>query len=265
MKKLLSALSLSLFLVACGGDTAPASTPEQQPKETATAPQTTDLTKVRVVASIYPPFVTKDEQGQLAGFDVEVLKAIAELEGLELEITQQPWSNALNTLNNNQSDIVVSAVTPTTERLANYLASDSYVTTPNSIAVTEDSPIKSIEDLKGKVVALEEGSSFLSEKSKYPETTFKEYPTSFIALKETTTKNVDAVVAHRLHLQHLIGDKGVPMRFIDLPTSYPNKVIMLKKGNAELAQKINGGLEKIKANGSYDKMHQKWFGTLPVK
>lgn len=261
MKKLLSTLTLCLLLVACGGDTAPA--PEQKP-ETTTTPQTANLTKVRVVTSAYAPFVTKDEQGQITGFDVDILKAIAKLEGLELELTQQPWSEALSTLTSDKSDIVISAVTPTNERLEKYLASKPYVNTPNSLAVLENSSIKSIDDLKGKVVGLEKGSSFLSEKSKYPETTFKEFDTSYLALKDATTNKVDAVVAHRLHLQHLINSQGLRMRFVDLPTSHPNKVIMLKKGNNELVQKINRGLDTIQNDGTYDKIHQKWFGTAPI-
>lgn len=267
MKKLLLTLGMSLFLAACGGDKAPESPqPETvqgaQATQSQTDPstQTAGLVKVRVVASMYPPFVTKDEVGQIVGFDIDILKAIAALEGLELEITPESWSVALDTLNNNKSDVVVSAVTPNPERVEQYLASNVYISTPNSVAVPEDSSIVSIDDLKGKVVGVEGGSSFLSEKNKYPETTFKEFDTSFAALKETTTKRVDAVVAHRLHLQYLLKDKGVKMRFIDLPTSHPDKVIMLKKGNTELAQKINSGLNKIKADGTYDAIYKKWFG-----
>lgn len=257
MKKSLLAVGLSLLLIACGGD----KVSEQSQLETTPTTQTDNLTKVRVVASSYPPFVTRDETGQIVGFDIDILQAIAKLEGLELEIVPEAWSKELDTLSDNKSDIVISAVTPTSKRLEQYLASNSYVSTPNSIAVLEDSPVKSINDLSGKTIGVEAGSSFLSEKDKYPETTFREFDTSYLALKNTATKKVDGVVAHRLHLQYLLKDKNIKMRFVDLPTSYPDKVIMLKKGDTELVQKINSGLTKIKTNGQYDEIYKKWFGV----
>lgn len=260
MKKLLAIFGLSLFLVACGNDSPPPEPSQPQNTEQQTANPTANLVKVRVIASDYAPFVTRDELGNLIGFDIDILREIAKLEGLDLEIAPHAWAGALNTLATDQSDIVISAVTLNPDRAEKYLPSNSYISTPNSIAVLEDSSIMSIDDLKGKVIGLEAGSSFLSERDKYAGTTFKEFNSSYLALTATTTKKADGVVAHRLHLQYLIRDKNVKMRFIDLPTAYPDKVIMLQKGNIELAQKINSGLDKIKANGSYDVIYKKWFG-----
>lgn len=261
MKKLLFALGLSFLLAACGNDDPPPEPTQTKTETTAsTAMPTANLTKVRVIASDYAPFVTRDELGNLIGFDVDILQEIAKHEGLELEIVPHAWSGALNTLAADQSDIVISAVTLNPERAEKYLASNPYINTPNSIAVLEDSPILSIDNLKGKVIGLEAGSSFLSERDKYAGTTFQEFDSSYLALKATTTKKVDGVVAHRLHLQYLLKDKNIQMRFIDLPTAYADKVIMLQKGNVELAQKINSGLDKIKADGTYDILYKKWFG-----
>lgn len=271
MKKSLLAMGVALCLTACGGEkvseqpTPKTNTPVTASETAPPATQNTNLTKVRVVTSPYPPFITKDKNGQIVGFDVDILQEIAKLEGLELEIVSRPWSEALNTLNKNQSDMVISAVTPNAERLEQFSASNSYVSTPNSVAVLEESPITSINDLKGKTIGLEAGSSFLAEKGKYAETNFKEFGTSYLALKDTFAKKVDGVVAHRLHLQYLIKDSGIKVRFIDLPTNNPDKVMMLKKGDAELTQKINSGLDKVKASGKYDEIYKKWFGTEPVK
>lgn len=265
MKKSLLTLCLSLFLIACGGDKpveSPADTTTTSPTNaTQPAPITNpNAIKVRVTVSAYTPFVTRDDKGLPTGFDIDILQAIANLEGLHLEITERPWAGALQTLNTGQSDIVASAVSLNPARIEQYLPSNPYISTPNSLVVLADSPIHNIDDLKGKVIGIEAGSSFLAERSKYPNTEFKELKTSFLALSETITKKVDAVVAHRLHLQYLLRDKDVKVRFIDLPTANPDKVIMVKKGNVELVQKINSGLEKIKADGTYDAIYKKWFG-----
>lgn len=262
-------MGFALCLTACGGEKTaeqPTPTPKTDTPVTVaseTAPPTTqnaNQTRVRVVTSPYAPFITKDKKGLIIGFDVDILQEIGKEEGLELEIVSRPWSEALDTLSKNQSDMVISAVTPSAARLEKFSASNSYVSTPNSIAVLEESPIMSINDLKGKTIGLEAGSSFLAEKGKYAETSFKEFETSYLALKNTFSKKVDGVVAHRLHLQYLIKDTGIKVRFIDLPTNNPDKVMMLKKGDAELTQKINSGLDKVKASGKYDEIYKKWFG-----
>lgn len=263
MKKLLLTLGFSLFLVACGGDKstdAPTGGAAGGSAEPAAATVNANAQKVRVVVSDFPPFVTKDERGLPIGFDLDILHAIAHLEGLQLEIVERSWAEALNTLDNNQSDLVTAAITLTPERAEQYLPTKPYISAVRSLVVPENSPITTIDDLKGKVVGVEEGSSFFSEQSNYPNTTFKETPTSFAAITETLTGKVDGAVAHKPNLQHLLKDKGVKVRFIDLPTSNPEKAMMLKKDNVALVEKINSGLDKIKADGTYDTIYKKWFG-----
>lgn len=238
-----------------------AATPAPTASSQAAASSTNSKSSLtRVAAPINPPFVTRDKQGQATGFDVEIMQAIAEMEGMNLEFIPRVWEGALATLENDESDVVIAAVTLNPERAEKYLASSTYVSTPNSLVVLADSPIKSIDDLKGKVVGVEAGSSILRDKDKYPNTEFREFKTSYLAVNEMMNKTIDAVASQKLHAQYLLKDDKTGVRFIDLPSAYPDKVIMVKKGNTELVNKINSGLDKIKANGTYDKIYTKWFG-----
>lgn len=268
MKKFtLMAASLAFLLTACGGDK-PADAPSANTATTSTstpAPVTNPQAKtVNVHASINPPFVTKDDSGVLTGFDVEIIQAIAELEGLNVNLIPGSWNEALETLDSNKSDIVISAVTLNPERGEKYLASKTYVSTPNAVVVLNDSPIKTLDDLKDKVLGIEKGSSIGKEQEKYPTTEFREFQTSYTALTAAARKQIDAAAGQKLHMQYLLtNNPDIQMRFVDLPSAYPDKVIMVKKGNTELVEKINSGLDKIKANGKYDTIYQKWFGTKP--
>lgn len=267
MKKSLIALSVALFLTACGGDksaeapkadTAAASTTQAAPTA-ATNPQGQN---VNVFAATNPPFVTKDDNGTIAGFDIDIINAIAELEGLNLTILPGVWDGALATLDSGESDLVVSAVTLNPERAEKYLPTKTYVSTSNAVVVSSDSPIQTLDDLKGKTVGVEKGSSIAKDKEKFPNTTFQEFDTSYQALVATVRKEIDATAAQRLHMQYLVhSNKDIQARFIDLPATYPDKVFMVKQGNTELVNKINSGLDKIKANGTYDQIYQKWFGA----
>lgn len=264
MKKSLLALGLSLLLTACGSDKS-AETPKTEPTPTASTSTTIpNGESLNVIASINPPFVTKDEQGTPIGFDVEIINEIAKRENLNLNIiSRASWDGALDTLDSNEGDIVISAVTLNPERGAKYLASKTYVSTPNTLVVAATSPIHSVDDLAGKVVGVEQSSSLSKDKDKYPNTEFREFKTSYLALTEAVRQNIDAAAGQKLHMQYLLKDnKDATVRFIDLPSAYPDKVIMVKKGNTELVEKINSGLDKIKADGTYDTIYKKWFGSI---
>lgn len=274
MKKSLIALSVALFLTACGGDkpaeapktdaasTQSSSAPAQPaPASTAGAVNPQGQT-VNVFAATNPPFVTKDDNGTVAGFDIDIINAIAELEGLNLVVLPGVWDGALATLDSGESDLVISAVTLNPERAEKYLPTKTYVSTSNAIVVANDSPVQTLEDLKGKTIGVEKGSSIAKDKERFPNSTFKEYDTSYQALAATVRKEIDAVASQRLHMQYLVhSNKNIQARFIDLPSTYPDKVFMVKQGNTELVNKLNSGLDKIKSNGTYDQIYQKWFGA----
>lgn len=271
MKKTFIALSMALALVGCGGDK-PAET--SQANQTATTTTTSSATataaevinpqgqKVIIHASTNPPFVTKDDAGTLIGFDIEIMQAIARHENLNPNFTPGVWDGALATLDSGNSDIVISAVTLNPERAEKYLASDTYVSTPNALTLTLDSPIQSLDDLKGKVIGVERGSSLSKDADKFPGASFKEYDSSYLALVAAVRKEIDAAAGQKLHMQYLAhSNPDINVKFLDLPSAYPDKVIMVKKGNTELVGKINSGLAKIKADGTYNAIYTKWFGN----
>lgn len=74
-------------------------------------------------------------------------------------------------------------------------------------------------------------------------------------------------MGQKLNLQYSLksgGNSNIKVRFIDLKTANSYKVMMSRKGNEELVNKINSGLDKIKQNGAYDRIYNKWFGTAPA-
>lgn len=273
MKKTFIALSMALALVGCG-DNKPSETSQTNntatTTSTSTSASTTNATevinpqgqKVTIHASTNPPFVTKDDTGSLIGFDIEIMQAIARHENLNPNFTPGVWDGALATLDSGASDIVISAVTLNPERAEKYLASDTYVSTPNALTLTLDSPIQSTEDLKGKVIGVERGSSLSKDADKFPGASFREYDSSYLALVAAVRKEIDAAAGQKLHMQYLAhSNPDINVKFLDLPSAYPDKVIMVKKGNTELVGKINSGLAKIKADGTYNAIYTKWFGA----
>lgn len=250
----------------------PATTTYKQESTQAThTTATASNSKVRVLAAVFPPFVIRDEDNSIIGFDIDILNEIANLEGLNLEIfSQTSWDGALSKLDNASYDLVVAAVTLTPERAEKYLPTKPYIESPNTILVRNDSSIKSEADLKGKIVGVSQGAAFLKEKENDPDYSsvqFNTFKTNYLALKSVISKKIDAVVGQKLYLQYSLksgGNSNIEVRFIDLKTANPYKVMMSRKGNEELVNKINSGLDKIKQNGTYDRIYNKWFGTAPA-
>ncbi|QMT31830.1 ABC transporter substrate-binding protein [Alysiella filiformis] len=276
-KYLLPLIGSLLLLNACSEEpAAPAATNNQAASNTqsvsSSAAPANPTTRVKVVAAVYPPFVIRNKQGSAEGFDIDILNEIAKLEGFEMDIfPQSSWEGALESLDNASKDLVVAAVTLTPERAEKYLPTKSYVSSPNSIVVPKNSSITQEADLKGKVVGVGQRAAFLKEKEKdpnYANVKFQTFETPYLALRAALSKEVDAVVGQKLYLQHVLQntpDAEQNVRFIDLNTNNPNKVMMSRKGNEELVNQINSGLDKIKQNGTYNRIYIKWFGNAPEK
>lgn len=214
----------------------------------------------------YAPFESVDPSGKIVGFDMDVLNAVAAAEGIKIEFINTAWEGIIPSLTNDKNDIVVSAMTITDERKKEVDFSDSYFESTNYIVTPKDSPVASLADLKDKKISVQQGTTGDIALTEALGQTydgikrFKGTPEAFLELKNG---KVDAAVA----------DSGVVMEYVknnaDLNLKYikddkfekENYGIAVKKGNAELLGKINAGLKKIKDNGEYDKIYEKWFGT----
>lgn len=259
---LLGALVLSLVIaIGCGS------------KETANnAGNTTgDPAKGEVVYKVgtdaaYAPFESVDPSSKIIGFDIDIVSAIAAAEGIKVEFVNTAWEGIIPSLTEKKNDILVSALTITEERKKEVDFSDSYFESTNYIVIAKDSAVAALADLKGKKVSVQQGTTgdialteFLG-KDYAGVKRFKGTPEAFLELKNG---KVDAAVA----------DSGVVMEYVknnaDLNLKYviddkfekENYGIAVRKGDTELLGKINAGLQKIKENGEYDKIYEKWFGA----
>lgn len=211
----------------------------------------------------YAPFESVDSSGQCVGFDIDVVSAIAEAAGFKVEFINTAWDGIVPSLQANKNDIAVSSITIRDDRKKEVDFSEPYFKSTNYIVVYEDSDVKSMADLKGKTIAVQQmttGDIAITEmlgKDYKGIKRFKGIPEAFLELQN---KAADAVVA----------DSGVVVEFIKNNPNMKLKVvkddkfpkeeygIAVKKGNAEVLGKINDGLKKIQENGKYDEIYAKW-------
>ncbi len=257
-----------LLLAACGKKDAP---PAPAVVASAAAPAAAPA-KVYVVGTdaAYAPFESQNEKGEIVGFDIEVVQAVAKKAGIDVKFVNTPWEGIFNALGQGDRDMIVSAVTITTERKGTMDFSDPYFDAQQLIAVKEASKITKFADLKKLKVGVQTGTTGDEAVTKLLGKTsaaIKRFESTPLALKELEAGGVDAVVADNgVVINYVANNPGGKFKSIADKEFVPEQYgIALKKGNTELQAKLNKGLAEIRADGTYDAIFTKYFGAPPAK
>lgn len=220
--------------------------------------------KVSVAAlNNYPPLIFKQD-GKLTGFEYDLLQAIAEEENLELKFKEMKFDGFIPGLQSNQVDIA-SSLLIREERKEVVDFSDIFLNSGLVLAVANNSSIQSFEDLKGKTIVATQGSTTFEKAKELAD----QYGGKAKPLKETDALyldvengNADALVLNSPTVEYRLAVDGdnVKFRIVGEHMTVDEHAFAVKKGNKELADKINAGLKTVKENGEYNKIHEKWFG-----
>jgi len=258
-------LATGLLLAACGKTEAPAAA---APSPAASAPAPAKVYVVGTDAA-YAPFESQNEKGEIVGFDIDVLKAVAAKAGFEVKFVNTPWEGIFNALAQGDRDIVVSAVTITDERKGTMDFTQPYFDAQQLIAVRQDSKVAKFADLKKLKVGVQTGTTGDEAVTKLlgkTSTAIKRFESTPLALKELEAGGVDAVVADNGVVIHYVANNpGGKFKTVSDKDFVPEQYgIAVKKGNAELLAKLDQGLAGIKSDGSYAQIYGKYFGAAPA-
>ena len=257
-----------LVLAACGKQEPPAPVAVVEPTPIA-APAPAPMVVTVGTDAAYAPFESENEKGEVVGFDIEVVQAIAAKAGVEVKFLNTPWEGIFNTLAQGDRDMLVSAITITEERKQTVDFSDPYFDAQQLIAVRGDSKIANFAALKKLKVGVQNGTTgdeVVSKLQGKGSANIKRFESTPLALKELEAGGVDAVVADNGVLVHYVNN-NTDAKFKTInDTSFEteNYGMAVKKGNTELLAKLNKGLADIKADGSYDAIYTKYFGAPTV-
>ncbi len=267
-----SGMLLAASLIACGGS--------QSNEAANTNASTAAGTTYKIATDVaFAPFEYQAASGEYEGIDIELLDAIAKDQGFEYELDPVGFDAALQNVQSGQADGVIAGMSITDERKEVFDFSDSYYDSTVCVAVSADSDVKSMEDLKDQAVATKTGTMSAkwaeSMKDQYQYVMEgHEFKDSDIMYQDVTAGNSKACFEDTPVMSYAIsrytetsGKEGVNLKIIseaqtpsDFATPYGFAV---KKGqNAELLKKFNDGLKNIKANGTYDKIVNKYVQSV---
>ena len=259
----------ALALTACGGSASSAASSvasSAASSEAVSSAAAAELTTVEAgkltmaTNATFPPYEMTTDSGEIEGIDVDTAKAIAEKLGLELQIDDMEFDAALLSVQQGKADIVMAGVTVTDERKAVMDFSDSYATGIQSIIVPNDSDIASPDDLAGKKIGTQRGTTgYIYCSDDFGEDSVVAYDSGLTAVQALNNGQVDAVVIDNAPAtEYVAANPGLKV----LDTSYAEEdyAIGMAKGSA-LEGAVNKALEELKADGTLQAIVDKYINA----
>jgi polar amino acid transport system substrate-binding protein len=216
----------------------------------------------------FPPMDLVDKDKNIVGFDMDMIAAIAKDQGFQAEIKNTAWDGIFAGLEGGAYDAVLSAVSITDERKKTYDFSDPYLLSGQAVIVRSDeTAIKGKNDLTGKKVGAQIGTTGADEVKNIQGVTAKTYDTIDLAMMDLANGQVDAVVVDYPVASNyaLVSPqfKGKLQIVGDRFTNEPYGLTVQKGDPKKLLPLFNQGLKDIKANGTYNQIYAKWIGGTP--
>ncbi len=229
-----------------------------------------DVYKVGVDAN-FPPW-TWVEKGNYKGFDVDVVKAIAEVEGIDIEIIDMPWSTIVSALGKGRIDVLVSGLSITCERDKMIDYSKPYWSVNQAILVAEDSDLNAITAMSmGHSVGAQSGTTGYMWVEDHliandVDVKLKAYEDYILAVEDMTTGRLDAVLADTTTAKNFV-KKGRDVKIIGSVSTGEQYAYAVTEGDPyDLLPKINEGMEKIFESGRWMEIFHEYlaeYGYAP--
>ncbi len=257
----------ALAMTACGGSASSAassvasSAASSEAVSSAAELTTVEAGKLTMATNAaFPPYEMTTDAGEFEGIDVDTAKAIAEKLGLELQIDDMDFDAALLSVQQGKADIVMAGVTVTDERKAVMDFSDSYATGIQSIIVPNDSDIASPDDLAGKKIGTQRGTTgYIYCSDDFGDENVVAYDDGLTAVQALNNGQVDAVVIDNAPAQEFVA-ANPGLKVLDTSYAEEDYAIGMAKGSA-LEDAVNKALEELKADGTLQAIVDKYINA----
>lgn len=253
-------LAGSLLLTGCGGNNQSAeNTGADDTQQTETTENTEGGTLTMGTNATFPPYEFVDENNEVAGIDAEIAAAIADKLGMQLEITDMAFDSLIPALQSGTVDIVLAGMTVDPERAEQVNFTDSYATGVQVIIVPEGSDIASPDDLEGKNIGVQTGTTGdLYCTDDYGQEFVKQFDNGPLAVAALLNGQVDCVVIDNEPAKNYVAaNQGLKI----LDTAYANEeyAAAIAKDNTELFDQVNTAIQELKADGTIDSIIEKYI------
>lgn len=212
-----------------------------------------------------PPWEYKTDSGAFEGFEVDVAKEVAKRIGVDVEFQDLGFQALFAATSSSRIDFAISSISVTNERLQNQAFTQPYYDSDGTIVGKADSPIHSLDDLKGKTIGVISGSTGEAyakangEKLGFAEV--KSYNAQQDLLLEVQNGRIDGGAGELAGFQYAIKQMPALKILVRIPTG--ERFAMMTRKNHPLLAKANDAISAMKADGTLAAIHKTWFGVDP--
>ncbi|TDO83329.1 amino acid ABC transporter substrate-binding protein (PAAT family) [Halanaerobium saccharolyticum] len=213
----------------------------------------------------FPPMGFRSQSGEIVGFDIDLAKEAAKRIGVDVEFKAVDWDGVILSLKNGMIDVIWNGLTITPEREESIDFTQPYLENSQSIVVQADSEIDSKEDLAGKVVGIQLGSSAVSAVESEPKVlaTFEElrkFSNNTEALMDLQTGRVQAVVLDVIVGRYYMSKRPGQFKVLEDNFGAEKYGVGVREDADSFRKALNNALDEMIADGTAAEISQKWFG-----
>lgn len=240
-------LAASMLFTGCGK------------KETADGGEIPDTIVVGTNAE-FPPFEYVNDDGDVDGFDMAVMKEVGEKIGSKVEIKNMEFKSLIGSMESGNLDVIAAGMTVTKERERQVDFTDSYYTAKQYVIQKQGGSIKSSDDLEGLTIAVQEGTTGdLLATDDIKDSNVKRFKKGVDAVMDLKKGGSDVVIIDANPAQEFVkANKGLEVvkdLFDDEEYAFA-----VQKGNTKLKDAINDALKEMKDDGTFDKLVKEYIG-----
>lgn len=218
----------------------------------------------------FPPMGFRDEGGNIVGFDIDLAKELAERMGVQVEFKPVEWDGVLFSLKNGTIDVIWNALTITEERAEQIAFSKPYLDNRQIIVVQEDSTINNKDDLVGKIIGIQLGSSSENALNNEQEVVNKleeirRFSNNTEALMDLQTGRIHAVVVDEILGRYYISKKPDVYRVLEDDFGHELYGVGIRQEDIKFKEEIDVILDEMKEDGTAAEISNKWFGEDILK
>ena len=223
--------------------------------------------KLGLDSAPYAPFYARDAGGKWEGFEIELGEALCKAMNEECTWVPVAWDGIIPALTSGQIDAIVGSMSITDERKKTIDFSDKYYNTPAALVAAKGGDIKSVEDLKGKRVAVQVSTThanYADKAAKPAGAEVKVYDDFNAHNQDLFAGRVDAVIADSLAMEPFLKSaEGAGFEVVatlkDEATFGVGVGAGVRKEDQELKEKFNAAIKQIREDGTYDEIAKKYF------
>lgn len=256
MKKLIT-LFLCLFVFAAVGC-------KKDSSKTLASNESVKKTFTMGLDDGFPPMGFRDDNNNIVGFDIDLAKEVTKRLNMELVLQPIDWASKELELNKGKIDCIWNGLSVDPARAQAMLLTKPYFANNMVIVVKKDSPIVSKNMLVGKNIGAQNGSTAVKayeRDSISKDAKFNGYENNVLALSELSIGRIDGVVMDEVVAKYLITKTNAPYKTLEQTLAKEDYAIGFKKGNNALAEKVEKAIDEMVADGTFDNITTKWFGT----